>query len=51
MMAEHVPSLEEYQKKIALMKRDQREYKAEAFIEIYEEYIERLEKEIGIYQT
>ncbi|WP_185970967.1 hypothetical protein [Alkalicoccobacillus porphyridii] len=40
------PGLHELKEKIQFMKRDQRQYKAEAFIEIYEEYVEKLEKRV-----
>ncbi|MCM2674402.1 hypothetical protein [Alkalicoccobacillus plakortidis] len=46
MASEHTPSLNELKEKINVMKRDQREYKAEAFIEIYDQYIARLEQEL-----
>ncbi|MDQ0205995.1 hypothetical protein [Alkalicoccobacillus murimartini] len=51
MTSKHNPDTHELKEKIKVMKRDQREYKAEAFIEIYDQYVELLESEIRELQS
>ncbi|ADC51235.1 hypothetical protein BpOF4_15930 [Alkalihalophilus pseudofirmus OF4] len=46
MKQEVEPNLLEMRKKINMMKDDRHQYKREAFIEVYEEYIEMLEAQI-----
>ncbi len=45
-MEEQRPTKEEYKFKIKEMRKEEEEYRREAFIEIYEEYISLLEDEI-----
>ncbi|MDV2683560.1 hypothetical protein RYX56_04125 [Alkalihalophilus lindianensis] len=40
------PNIVEMRKKINLMKEDRHQYKREAFIEVYEEYVQMLEAQL-----